>query len=181
MPGLAAFFRAVNLGGDSTLRMEELRTALNESGLGPAETILQSGNVVLRRDARDPARLEGQIERWLDRRLGLRTDVFVRTSEEWHEVVLGNPFSAAAREDPRHLTVLILKTAPPPSAWADLSRGILGREVVRAAGRQGYVVYPDGIGYSRLTLDRIERTLGTHGTLRNWNTVLKVNARLTDA
>ncbi len=181
MPGVAVFFRAVNLGGDSTLRMEELRTALDESGFGPAETILQSGNVVLRTGARDLARLERQIEGWLDRRLGLRTDVFVRTGEEWHEGVLGNPFSAAAREDPSHLTVLLLKTAPPASAWAQLSRGILGREVVRPGGRQGYVVYPDGIGRSRLTLDRIERTLGVHGTLRNWNTVLKVNARLTDA
>jgi uncharacterized protein (DUF1697 family) len=38
------------------------------------------------------------------------------------------------------------------------------------------VVYPDGIGASRLTTALIERTLGTAGTGRNWNTVLKLAA-----
>lgn len=180
MTRLAAFLRAVNLGGDTTLRMEELRTGLDAAGFGPAETILQSGNLVLRTENRDVAQIEAEIERLLDRRFGLRTEVFVRTSEEWRKVVLGNPFPTAARDDPSHLTVLLLKTPPTASAWAELSQGIPGREVVRAASRHGYVVYPEGIGRSRFTLDRIERTLGTRGTLRNWNTVLKVDALLTD-
>ena len=178
MPPFAAFLRAVNLGGATTLRMEELRAALGDLGFGPAETVLQSGNVIFR-DDRDPATLEGRIERLLDRRFGLRTDVFVRTRGEWADVVRGNPFPDVARADPAHLTVLLLKRAPPASAWTELSRGIRGREAVRAAGRQGYVVYPDGIGRSRLTLDRIERALGTPGTVRNWNTALKVHGRLT--
>jgi uncharacterized protein (DUF1697 family) len=114
----------------------------------------------------------------LDREFGLSTDVFVRTGEEWRDLVHGNPFSAAARDDPSHLTALILKSTPSASAWAELSRGIQGRERVRAGGRHGYVVYPDGIGRSRLTLDRIERFLQTRGTLRNWNTVLRVDSRL---
>jgi len=36
------------------------------------------------------------------------------------------------------------------------------------------VVYPDGIGRSRLTLALIERKLGTRGTGRNWNSVTKM-------
>jgi uncharacterized protein (DUF1697 family) len=45
---------------------------------------------------------------------------------------------------------------------------------VHAVGNQLYVVYPAGIGRSRLTLKLIERELGTRGTGRNWNTVLKI-------
>jgi hypothetical protein len=33
--------------------------------------------------------------------------------------------------------------------------------MVRAAGRQAYITYPDGIGDSRLTINVIERKLGT--------------------
>jgi uncharacterized protein (DUF1697 family) len=43
-------------------------------------------------------------------------------------------------------------------------------------GRQAHVVYPDGVGRSKLTNGFIERVLGTRATARNWNTVLKLAA-----
>ena len=43
-------------------------------------------------------------------------------------------------------------------------------------GRQAYLVYPDGVGRSKLTVGVIERWLGSRGTGRNWNTVLKLQA-----
>jgi uncharacterized protein (DUF1697 family) len=43
-------------------------------------------------------------------------------------------------------------------------------------GKQLYIVYPDGIGRSRLTVALIEKKLGTRGTGRNWNTALKLAA-----
>ena len=44
-----------------------------------------------------------------------------------------------------------------------------------AAGRANlYIVYPDGIGRSKLTLGLIERTLGLRATAQNWNTVMKI-------
>jgi uncharacterized protein (DUF1697 family) len=55
-----------------------------------------------------------------------------------------------------------------------LQAAIPGRERVHADGRQLYVVFPDGIGTSKLpTL--IDRRLAA-GTGRNWNTVLKLSA-----
>ena len=56
-----------------------------------------------------------------------------------------------------------------------LQKAIVGREVVRAKGRCLYVVYRDGIGRSKLTSAMIEKKLGTRGTARNWNTVLKLH------
>jgi uncharacterized protein (DUF1697 family) len=64
----------------------------------------------------------------------------------------------------------------PPSVQAakDLQTAITGSEIVRVEGRQAYIVYPDGIGRSRLTTALIEKKLRTRGTGRNWNTVLKL-------
>jgi uncharacterized protein (DUF1697 family) len=45
-----------------------------------------------------------------------------------------------------------------------------------ADGRCLYLVYPDGIGRSKLTNALIEHKLGVQGTGRNWNTVLKILA-----
>ena len=69
---------------------------------------------------------------------------------------------------------MCLKDAPSAAAVKALTAAIKGRETFRAAGRNAYVVYPDGIGRSKLTNALIEKTLETRGTARNWNTVLKL-------
>jgi uncharacterized protein (DUF1697 family) len=70
--------------------------------------------------------------------------------------------------------VAVLKGAATPSQAKALETAIKGRERVRTHGRHAYIVYPDGIGTSKLTLSVIERHLGTRGTCRNWNTTLKM-------
>lgn len=87
-----------------------------------------------------------------------------------------NPFPEEAERDPGHLVVMILKGAPAAHEVKALQDAIRGRELVRADGRAAYVVYPDGIGRSRLTTALLEKKLGTRGTGRNWNTVLKLAA-----
>jgi uncharacterized protein (DUF1697 family) len=96
--------------------------------------------------------------------------------DDWKAVIAGNPFSEEAARDPGHLLVVALKDAPDRAAAAALRNAITGREVVRVRGRHAYIVYPDGIGRSRLTTVVIEKKLGTRGTGRNWNTVLKLGA-----
>jgi uncharacterized protein (DUF1697 family) len=130
-------------------------------------------------DVRAAARLERTLEDAADERLGLKTDFLVRTAEEWRAVVAGNPFPKQARLGPGYLLVMALKDAPDRAAVAALQKRIVGREVVRATGRHAYFVYPDGAGRSRLTTAMIEKTLGTRGTARNWNTVLKLHALTT--
>ena len=53
-----------------------------------------------------------------------------------------------------------------------------GPERVAVRGKQAYIVYPDGIGHSRVTTALLERALDTRGTGRNWNTVQKLAALL---
>ncbi len=71
---------------------------------------------------------------------------------------------------------MTFKSAPKAEDVAALQAAIAGRETVTAAGKQLYLVYPDGIGTSKLTNAVIERKLGLTGTARNWNTVLKLAA-----
>jgi uncharacterized protein (DUF1697 family) len=123
------------------------------------------------------AKLEALLESDAEKRLGLKTDFFVRTLREWDALIATNPFPGEAKSDPGHLLMLTLKTAPPRSAVDALKAAIKGRETVAAVGKQLYAVYPDGVGRSKLTIGLIEKTLGTRGTGRNWNTVLKLQAR----
>jgi uncharacterized protein (DUF1697 family) len=66
--------------------------------------------------------------------------------------------------------------SPTAAQVTALQAAVKGRERVQARGRHAYIVYPDGIGTSKLTIGAIEKHLGTRATGRNWNTVLKMAA-----
>jgi uncharacterized protein (DUF1697 family) len=171
-----ALLRAVNLGPHGKIAMSDLRALMTDLGLQDGQTLLQSGNLIFRGGARAGAALERQLEGETKKRFGLTTDFFVRDAAEWKEVVAANPFPQEARDDPSHLVTIFLKEPVKAAAVAALQSAIVGREVVRGEGRQVYVTYPDGIGNSKLTNTVIEKKLGTRGTGRNWNTVLKLQA-----
>jgi uncharacterized protein (DUF1697 family) len=168
-----ALLRAVNVAGNSMLAMARLKGMIEELGF-EAETLLQSGNVVLGGKNLSGEALEKLLEAETEKRLALKTDFFVRSAKEWDALVKANPYAREAKEDPGHLVVVALKSEPKPADVKALSEAIKGRESIVAKDRQLYVVYPDGIGRSKLTIGIIEKTLGTRGTGRNWNTVLKL-------
>ncbi len=169
-----ALLRAVNLPGHNKIGMAELRDLLVGLGFKDAQTLLQSGNLVFSGGAKTTEALEQALERAAAKRFGLETDFFVRTAQEWQSVIDANPFPREAKDDPSHLLAVITKDAVDPAKVTMLQKAIVGREVVRAKGRCAYIVYPDGIGRSKLTSAIIEKKLGTRGTARNWNTVLKL-------
>jgi uncharacterized protein (DUF1697 family) len=171
-----ALLRAVNLAGRNRVAMSDLRALFAELGFADARTLLQSGNVVFRGGSRPGPALERLLEGASGRRIGVETEYFVRTAAEWERIVSGNPFPDEARRDPGRLLVMPLKAAPQGAGVEALQAAIVGAEVVHAVDRQLYIVYPDGVGRSRLTTALIERHLGTRGTARNWNTVLKLAA-----
>ena len=177
MTTYVALLRGINVGGHKPVAMADLHHLLTQLGLADARSLLQSGNLVFGANGRTAARLERLLEAEAAKRLGLQTDFFVRSAKEWKSVVANNPFSKEAARDPGHLVVMALKDAPKDTDVKALQAAITGREVVRAGGKHLYIVYPDGIGRSRLTNAVIDKQLGTRGTGRNWNTVLKL-ARL---
>jgi len=178
MPAYVALLRAVNLGSHNKVAMSDLRDVCGGLGFEDARSLLQSGNLVFRCSAGTGAKLEAALQAEAKKRLGLDTDFFVRDAKEWKAIVAGNPFPKEARSDPGHLLVLFLRDAPDRRSEASLREAIAGNERARTLGRQAYIVYPDGVGRSKLTTALIEKKLGTRCTGRNWNTVLKVAALL---
>ena len=104
----------------------------------------------------------------------------MRSGAEWQSIVAANPFPKEATADPSHLVVICMKDVLKPANVRELQGAIKGPEVVRANGRELYAWYPAGIGTSKLTNAVVEKKLGTRGTARNWNTVLKLAAMLNE-
>lgn len=172
-----ALLRAVNLGPHGRVAMADLRAMFAGLGFAGAETLIASGNVVFEGGVKSDAAIEALLEREAEARLGLSTDFFVRKAAELRAAIENNPFPAEAKADPGHLVAMFMKKAPDRDAVTGLQAAIQGRERVQAiGGREAYVVYPDGIGRSKLGVTMIEKHLGSRGTGRNWNTVLKLAA-----
>jgi len=172
-----ALVRVINVGGHKAVAMADLRELFESVGLVGVQSLLQSGSLVFTAGTRRTAAAwERVLETETASRLGLQVDFFLRTATEWDALISGNPFPREAKADPGHLVLMCLKDVPNMTRVKALQAAIVGREVVRAAGRHLYIVYPDGIGRSRLTAALIEKKLGTRGTARNWNTVLKLHS-----
>src|SRR5207245_10932806 len=171
-----ALLRGINVGGRNMVAMSDLRGLFEALGFAGARTLLQSGNLVFESGPRTGPALERLLETETAKRCNVPIDYFVRSAEEWHTIIARNPFPKEAERDPGHLVAMLLKTAPQATDVRALQAAIKGPEILRADGAQLYIVYPEGIGRSTLTPALIERKLGTRGTGRNWNTVLKLAA-----
>lgn len=169
-----ALLRAVNLGSYNRVSMADLRGLLERLGFDQPRSLLQSGNLVFRAAGRKADGLERLLEEETRRQLGLGTEYFVRSGRELRGVIEANPFPGEAESDPSHLLVVFFKQRLDPARVAALQAAIKGRERVQARGREAYLVYPDGIGRSRVTPAVLEKALGGRGTGRNWNTILKL-------
>jgi uncharacterized protein (DUF1697 family) len=171
-----ALLRAINVGGRNLVAMSDLRQLFADLGFPGAKSLLQSGNVVFESPQAADAEVERRLEKEIAERLGVTADFIVRSAKEWQKIVARNPFPKQAKEDPGHLLVGFLKSAPSAESVRSLQSAIQGPEILRGDGKQLYIVYPDGVGRSKLTTTLIERKLETRATARNWNTVLKLAA-----
>lgn len=172
MARYVALLRAVNLGKVGKIAMADLREVLASRSCVDVQTLLNSGNAVFGSKMRTTAAVEKDLEAALAARLGLETEVFVRTPEEWAAIVDGNPFAEMATRDPSHLVVLVLRGEPQRAALRQLRAS--GPEEIEVGEGCLYITYPEGIGRSKLTANPGWRTLGAVGTARNWNTVQKI-------
>jgi uncharacterized protein (DUF1697 family) len=166
--------RAINIGPHNRIAMADLRAMLEKVGCEDAKTLIVSGNVVFRNASASCDKVEKMLEAASTTHLGVTTDYFVRSAQEWKAMIAANPFPKEAKDDPGHLLMMCLRDGPAAGQVKALQAAIKGRERVAVKGKHAYFVYPDGVGRSKLTIAMIEKAFGTRGTARNWNTVLKL-------
>lgn len=171
MVHVVALLRAVNVGRGRRVPMADLRALLEELGVGPARTYLQSGNVVLTTARQDLEALAAELSSAVDERFGFAVPVLLRRPADLEAVVAACPFPDPGNEPKAH-HVAFLSAAPAPERVASIAALDAGADRVAVLGKEAFVRYAAGAGRSTLTIDRLERVLGVTSTARNWSTVL---------
>ena len=166
-----ALLRGVNVGGKNRLPMAALSAMFERAGCTDVRTYIQSGNVVFGATPEVAAQVGAQVSAAIAKQLGLRVPLVLRSAKELRAVATNNPF-LREREEQKRLHVVFLERPPTASARAALDPERSPPDRFVAKGRELYLCCPNGMARTKLTSDYLDRTLGTVGTVRNWNTVL---------
>jgi len=161
MTGYVALLRAVNVGGTGRLTMKALSELCVELGFRNVRTYIQSGNVIFESNLPETA-IRKSFEEALMGKLGLKTEVILRTAEELEAVLNENPFP---RVEAFKVGVFFQSNPMDDGHFFDNPSGT---EEIRMGRREVYIHFPMGMGLSKLRLP----TRG--GTMRNMNTVSKL-------
>lgn len=169
-----AFLRGINVGTAKRLPMADLRELFASLGFTGVATMLNSGNVVFTGRREKPARFEAGIEEAIVARFGFSSRVTVVTADELAAIVKENSLGDAAT-DPARLLVAVWKTAADRAKLTPLAERDWRPGLLALGTRAAYLWCPDGMLESALAAE-VSRILGDAVTMRNWATMLKLQA-----
>jgi len=171
-----ALLRGINVGGKNVLPMKDLSGMFSDAGCSSVRTYIQSGNVIFETPG-DAAKLAQVITARIEKKLGYRTPIIVRTREQLLATIRGNPFLKAGAIE-KTLYVYFLADSPNARAIAGLDPARSAPDAFHVRGQEIYLHLPNGMGNSKLTNAYFDSKLSTICTARNWATVLKLAAMM---
>jgi uncharacterized protein (DUF1697 family) len=165
--------RGINVGGNSLIKMIELKAAFEKSGYTNVVTYINSGNVIFESDEKDVGKITKTLEKNLSQEFGMPLRVVVRSYNELQEIVSNVPSCWTDGSDVRKYISFILE----PSNAKDIAQEIDLREGVDELKIGKQVLYMT-TKMSGLTKSGFIKMIGKkiykEMTMRNFNTVEKV-------
>jgi uncharacterized protein (DUF1697 family) len=169
-----ALLRGINVGGQKSIKMTDLKNAFEALGFGNVKTYVQSGNVIFDAEPSDTSKLAGYIEDMVSRTYGFQVKTMIRTEDELAGIVCNNPFTKDPDLDQDKLHVTFLSDRPESNTVAALAVKKEENEQFSIIGREVYLYCPNGYGNTKLNNVLFEKKLNAIATTRNWKTVNRV-------
>ena len=173
-----ALLRGVNVGSGNRVPMAEFRAMLEALGFGGVRTLLNSGNAVFTSTAGSAQIHADRIRSELMACLGIDVPVIVKSAKEIVAIEAENPLAGLAT-NPSRLLVAFAPDAKALEGLARIDEFTRASEKFHLGVHAAYLWCPKGISRSRAA----EVLLGKKGraaTTRNWATVLKIRALLSE-
>lgn len=182
MNAYVILLRGINVGGKNKLPMADLRKCLEDLGFSDVSTYIASGNVILKSD-KSVEQVKSQIEKALPRAFKLDSElikVLVLTRKQLQAIIDGRPEGFGGRPKEYYCDAVFLMDIDSGQAMAVFDP----REGVDKIWAGEGVIYSQRLGELR-TKSRLSKIVGTPAyksmTIRNWNTVTKLQELLEKA
>lgn len=179
MGKFVALLRGINVGGNNTVSMAELKACCEEAGFTNVRTYINSGNVLFESAETDIRKLTSKLEKCIGKQFGHYTPrILVLSHEQLQEAVRGAPKGFGDQPDTYRYDVIFLM---PPLTVAEAFKDLPMREGVDQAAQGRAVLYFWRLT-ARATQSRLSKIISTPNyqnmTIRNWNTTTKLLALL---
>jgi uncharacterized protein (DUF1697 family) len=171
MPTHLALLRGINVSGHNMIKMEALKTNLENIGFQNVVTYIQSGNVFVTTEEDNPAKVGFQIKQEIFKAFGHEVPVVVISKSDLEACLANNPYLKEKDLDTKKLYVAFTSIALRSDSINDLKMSQVKPDQAHIDGNRIYIKYAVGAGKTRLDQKYIEKKLNVTATVRNWNTV----------
>jgi uncharacterized protein (DUF1697 family) len=168
-----ALLRGINVGGNTMVKMEELRNCFEALGFENVVTYINSGNVGFDCKKSSEAKLCSKLEKAVEEKFGRFFSVMVREQKDVERVLGNNPFDGEY-ESHKEMHVLFLKEKLSKAKADAIKDAAFEGERYHVDGREIYCHLPRGVAESLLTKGVIDKKMKINFTGRNWRTVQKL-------
>lgn len=165
-----ALLRGINVSGHNMMKMEALKTMLENIGFQNVRTYLQSGNVFVDREE-DAAKVGFMIKQEIFKVFGHEVPTIVITKEDLELCFKNSPFLKEKEVDTKKLYVAFVSVALKSENINDLKISQFKPDEASIDGNRIFIKYAVGAGKTRFDQKYIEKKLNVTATIRNWNTV----------
>jgi uncharacterized protein (DUF1697 family) len=174
-----ALLRGINVGGNSIIKMLDLKEAVEKCKFKNVRTYIQSGNVIFESDDNGIDQITARLENILRKTFQFNSSIIVRNYEQFRKVISEIPSDWEKRNDLRCYIAFIRG----PTAAQDVMPEVELKDGVDSVKAGEGVLYMStmlsGLTRSRFT-KLISKKVYKDITIRNFNTVKKLLTLMED-
>lgn len=175
-----AFLRGINVGGHHKVPMVDLRNELEKLGFENVLTLLNSGNVIFDAISDNTEELEKTISEHLEKFFGFSIPTILRKSEVIYRLLDKDPFKDVLLTKDIRLYVSFLRKdvetdLPLPCTSDDSSFKIIDK-----IDKTIVSVLDVSVSKTPKAMAVVERYFGKDITTRNWNTIKRIEKKLSE-
>ncbi len=177
MSAYIALLRGINVSGQKSILMADLKKLFESLKFTDVKTYIQSGNVVFT-CAKAPKggdqEMAAMIETAIAKQYAFQVPVIVRTAEELAAVLAANPFRKLKLLEKERVYVSYLSETPGKEGVKKLEAVKSDFDEIRLKGREVYILCRGGYGETVFSNALMEKCLGVKSTTRNLETTQKL-------
>ncbi|MFB3387013.1 DUF1697 domain-containing protein [Flavobacterium sp. LAR06] len=166
-----ALLRGINVSGHNMMKMEALKTMLENIGFTNVRTYLQSGNVFVDSEEESASKVGFMIKQEIFKVFGHEVPTIVITKGDLELCFKNSPYLKEKDIDTKKLYVAFVSTELKKENINDLKISQFKPDEASIDGNRIFIKYAVGAGKTRLEGKYIEKKLNVIVTMRNWNTV----------
>lgn len=169
-----ALLRGINVSGHNMMKMDALKTTLENIGFQNVQTYIQSGNVFVDCEEDNPASVGFKIKQEIFKTFGHEVPVVVIGKADLEKCFTNNPFLKEKEADIKKLYYAFISSTLKSDNINDLKMSQVKPDEAHIDESRIYIKYAVGAGKTRLEQKYIEKKLNVTATIRNLNTVTQL-------